>query len=535
MKEKKQQPEQGKLIDFYKIWAIIQKNFIVMTRDKTRIIPLFTFPVVMILVFGFISGNIPKHISTTIVDYDNSPYSQEIQQEIANNNVFSIRHVVSVEGEARKLLDSGKTRVIIEIPPNLQKDIDNGIPGSITVIIDESDSSIGSTAKQTISSIVNKLSYQISLQRLKSYQITVGNSASILKKNLGNYQNQYKIIESKSLSIESYLKESKKLTDTLSDSLTATLPQPLSVQISKEHEIKVLNNTYVFEPAAAEPIKAQIAVLDGSSRYVSAAELNNYFIESISKKASMELEQKQDYQVKERNIDKPLNTIFKFSKSNTDYILRPLLYEEKPAYGTGKRPIDFIIPSIIALTIFQGAVMIMGRAVAGEKREGSLTRVFLTPTSNATIVFGTLAFYVLFETFRGSFIILISMLFFQIKIEGNLLLIGMILGIYAAVATSIGMILSSAVKTEQQYMAMAMLVSMPTIFLSGAFFPLQAMPKFMQILAQFLPVTYGADALRGVMIKGFSIEMISFSLFILLIFLLSLLSIVFMVFKRDIE
>jgi len=58
------------------------------------------------------------------------------------------------------------------------------------------------------------------------------------------------------------------------------------------------------------------------------------------------------------------------------------------------------------MTLFQGAVMGMGRAVAGEKREGSLTRVFLTPTSNITIITGTLLFYIIFEMIRASFLII---------------------------------------------------------------------------------------------------------------------------------
>ena len=38
-----------RIIDFKKILAIMHKNLIVMTRDKTRLIPLVTFPIVMII------------------------------------------------------------------------------------------------------------------------------------------------------------------------------------------------------------------------------------------------------------------------------------------------------------------------------------------------------------------------------------------------------------------------------------------------------------------------------------------------------
>ena len=82
---------------------------------------------------------------------------------------------------------------------------------------------------------------------------------------------------------------------------------------------------------------------------------------------------------------------------------------------------------------------------------------------------------------------------------------------------------------------MAMLISLPTIFLSGAFFPLQSMPKVMQAIANFIPVTNAADALRGVMVKALPLAMLSYPLIILFVFLVLSLGGVITVFKRDIE
>ena len=82
---------------------------------------------------------------------------------------------------------------------------------------------------------------------------------------------------------------------------------------------------------------------------------------------------------------------------------------------------------------------------------------------------------------------------------------------------------------------MAMLVSLPTMFLAGAFFPVQAMPKILQAIATILPATYAGEALRGVMVKGFPLGMILVPLGILLLFLAILLTGVFLVFKRNIE
>lgn len=432
-----------KIFDFRKISAIIRKNYIVLSRDKTRLMPLLLFPIVIMVVLGFATGNTPKHIPATIVVHENSQISQSIIQAISGSEYFSVSPLVSTEGEARKLLDNGKVKVIIEIPSNLEENINNNDQSKIIVIVDESDSSIALTSRTILRNIINQISIGVSGQKLELFQTQLGSSGNKISSYLQNLQ-----------------------------------CQP--------------NSSTVF------PINFQ-------------------------------QQQYKEY------ISEPLILIQAFSQEDTDHILSPLVYEEKPAYGTGRQALDFVIPALIAMTIFQGAVMGMGRAVAGEKREGSLTRVFLTPTSNITIIAGTLLFYIIFEIIRASFLLLVSIILFNVKIEGNFLLIGLILMIYIAICTSIGMLISVIVRTEQQFQAIALLVSLPVLFLSGVFFPVQAMPKFMQTIASFLPVTYAAEALRNVMVKGLGIQQILYPLFILLIFLVITLGLAISLFKRDIE
>lgn len=530
-------PEKEKLIDFKKVLAIMQKNLTVLSRDRVRWIFLLLFPILMISIFGYVSGNMPKHISTAIVAYDNSQLSLAIQQEIYNSQTFAVRHMVSTEGEAKNLLDKGEVRVIIEIPSHLEEDISNGAQAGITVIVDESDSSVSGTAQQALNAIVSKVSAQISLQKIASYQQSVAAASQKLQMYNSQQVNRYGLIASNLAPAQAALLQSKKLTDGYANTLLNSLgPNQLSIPsvFSNESEINT-NYVLISYPPGYDAIQAQVALLQQSSGLVSSAATNVQTATALASQADQQVKALQDYQSYEQNVVKPMNEIHIFTYANANNILRPLVYEAKPAYGTGKRAVDFLIPSIIALTIFQGAVMGMGRAVAGEKREGSLTRVFLTPTSNTTIIAGTLLFYIIFELFRSAFLVLISILLFHIKIEGSLLAIGFILIIYAGISTALGMILSSLVKTEQQFMAMAMPFTMPTIFLSGAFFPLQAMPKFMQILAQFMPVTYGGDALRGVMIKGFALSQVAYPVAIMFLFLVIMLAILLAVFKRDIE
>ena len=433
-----------KRFDTSKIRAIIKKNFIVLTRDKARLLPALLFPIIMMFVLGYATGNIPMHIPTVIVIHDESPLSQSIVQAISGSQYFTVHSEVSTEGEARQLLDSGKAKVIVEVPSDMQYNLDHNIQSGIIVIVDESDSSIAMTSRSILQKIISTISSQLSQQKLQTYQLSVSSSAQKLSSYIGNFQCS-------------------------------------------------LNTTQSVFPV-------------------------NY--------------QQGAYQ---QEVVSPLLNIQLFSQAGVQQVLQPIVYEEKPAYGIGKQALDFVLPALIAMTLFQGAVMGMGRAIAGEKKEGSLTRVFLTPTSNMTIIIGTVLFYIIFEMIRASFLVIVSVLLFNVIIEGNFILIALILLMFVSIAASIGMLISAIVKTEAQFQGIAMIVSLPVMFLSGVFFPVQAMPKFLQVLARVLPVTYAADALRSVMVKGLGFNYIISDLGILLVFLVIFITLTITMFRRDIE
>ena len=348
--------------------------------------------------------------------------------------------------------------------------------------------------------------------------------------------------EADNIAAEKSIGASKSILDQYVNNLMLSMPKPSILVIPHNDTVQIFVNNHtqstsqnfiVRESPVAQQIRSQASVLQKSSALMGSAE-DNMAISSVTSKKSIQGTEKLQQSYNE-NVAQSVSTIRMFTHSKIENVMRPLVLENKPAYGTGKRAIDFLIPSLIALTLFQGAVMGMGRAVAGEKRDGSLTRVFLTPTSNVTIISGTIIFYVLFELVRAAFLIGVAIILFNTHIEGSILLMILILAIYVSTSIAIGMIISSLVKTEQQFMSMAMVVSLPTMFLAGAFFPVQAMPKVLQAIASVLPVTYAGEALRGVMVKGFSIGMIMAPLSILLLFLAVLLGGVFLVFKRNIE
>jgi ABC-2 type transport system permease protein len=66
----------------------------------------------------------------------------------------------------------------------------------------------------------------------------------------------------------------------------------------------------------------------------------------------------------------------------------------------------------------------------------------------------------------------------------------------------LGILVSAAAEDQETAMTILMTITFPMLFLSGAFFPVQQMPGFMQAISKLFPITYEVEALRQVVVLG---------------------------------
>lgn len=533
-----------KPIDFRKIYAIIRKNWMVLASDPLRLRMLLLFPMVMILIFGYTAGKAPTNISAAVVDYDNSEASGNLMAQLYANNLFSIKHLFGSQDEGRKAIESGQIKMLFIIPPGFENDLERGKTAVISIIVDESDPTVAQLTRAATTAFIKRISDNIRASRTSLISAKAGEYQQYTARAAGSYlmpDNGAHMDK-----IESTFRDAKRVsksTDTMLSGIIQDAKNSLGY-VYDPNEILATVNSSTYDSKAASALFAAtgakesglagIAVYQGlqGANALLARDVAGIFSGSKAIYANALSEQaalKASYGA--------LNSASeKFGKSSEDANTAnqdAITISEIQPYGSGRKGLDFLIPSILALIIFQGAIMGMGRAIAGERRDGSLTRVFLTPTSNITIIAGTLLFYVFFETVRSSAIVFIAMLLFGVSIKGSLASIIFLIWVYAAGATGLGMILSVLSKSQEQYMALSMLVSLPTMFLAGVFLPIETMPAILQSFTRILPITYAADALRGIMIKGFAIGQIFPDIMFLAAFALLTLTLSVLLFKRE--
>lgn len=196
--------------------------------------------------------------------------------------------------------------------------------------------------------------------------------------------------------------------------------------------------------------------------------------------------------------------------------------------------LNFLAPAIIGMTILFGCVFGMGEIVAGERERGELARLFMTPTSVATVVGGKIISKLVQETGRGIILIVAAIALFGIVINGSIVLTIILLILGALCFIGFGIMVSARVSSQEDFMQSVMPITMPMMFLSGVFYPIETMPWIFQKIAYILPLTYVNDALRSAMLKGSSVGDIWIDITVLLGFTLLFFYLGVTKFNRDI-
>ena len=167
----------------------------------------------------------------------------------------------------------------------------------------------------------------------------------------------------------------------------------------------------------------------------------------------------------------------------------------------------FFVPAIVAIILIMISALLTSVTIAREKETGTMEQLLVAPVSPREIVIGKVLPYILIAFIDGMLVILFAKIMFGVPFEGSLLLLMLYTAIYVSASLSIGILISSLVKTQQVAMMMALVMTMlPSIMLSGFIFTIKMMPLPLQIISRIVPATYYISATRGILLKGSGFE-----------------------------
>jgi ABC-2 type transport system permease protein len=164
-------------------------------------------------------------------------------------------------------------------------------------------------------------------------------------------------------------------------------------------------------------------------------------------------------------------------------------------------PFDSFGPVLLGLIVFMFTFMISGISFVRERTSGTLERMMATPMRRWEVVLGyVLAFFVVMAV-QVALITSVSVFLLDMMLVGSFAWLLVITMLLAATALTLGMLLSAAARTEFQMIQFIPLVIIPQVFFSGLF-PLETIDPWLRGIGTVFPLTYGAEAMREVMIRG---------------------------------
>ncbi|MCL4507865.1 MAG: ABC transporter permease [Chloroflexi bacterium] len=370
--------------------ALLKKEFTHMRRDPRTIMVIFIMPILQLVLLGYATNTDVRNVPTVVFDQDNSRASRELLDAYKVTGYFSLDFVATSEDQVTTLIEGGRARVGIIIPPSYSSDLAANRIAEVAVLIDGSDPSIAQTALSAATLAGQAHGTTIRLQQL----------------------------------------------------------------------------------AARGAITSSASPIDVRTRVLYNPDLQS-------------------------------------------------------SYN--------MVPGLIAMILMQTTTNLTSASIVKERERGTIEQLIVTPIRPLELVIAKITPYVLVSLINVVVILVIGTVWFQVPIRGSFMLLFALTGLYLLPNLGIGLLISTIARTQQQAQFLVMPILLPSMMLSGFFFPIAALPAALQVVSQFLPLTYFLIIVRSVVIKGAGLELLMSQTIALTIFAVIFLGLAAMRFHKTLD
>ncbi len=158
--------------------------------------------------------------------------------------------------------------------------------------------------------------------------------------------------------------------------------------------------------------------------------------------------------------------------------------------------VDFLLPGIVLMAFFVGGLFSVPGTILYARDQKILRRYWVTPLRVPQYLAGFSLGYVLMCLLQFALLWAVGRFGFGANVDFSRPLAVIYLSLGAVTFLSFGFLVASLAKTAQSGMAIANLINLPVMFLSGLFFPVASLPFFLQVILFLNPLSYLADGLR---------------------------------------
>ncbi|MBN1887723.1 MAG: ABC transporter permease, partial [Thermoflexales bacterium] len=178
----------------------------------------------------------------------------------------------------------------------------------------------------------------------------------------------------------------------------------------------------------------------------------------------------------------------------------------------------FMIPALIGMILQVMTTVLTSTAIVRERERGTIEQLIVTPVRPWELIVGKMIPYVLIAFIDALEVLVIGMVWFKIPMRGSIPLLLALCALYVMTTLSIGLLVSTVTHTQQEALMLSFFTLLPMLFLSGFFFPIAAMPQFLQWVSVLIPLKYFLVIVRSIVLKGVGFSLLLQEVVALVIF-----------------
>jgi len=370
--------------------SLIRKEFIQIIRDPRTLMLALIIPVMQLFLMGYAATNDVRNVPLAVFDQDKGPAARSLLDAYRAADYFSLAYSVSSEEEIQYLVENGKARAGLIIPPDYSRKLQSGGSAEVAFILDGTDPTVASTS--------------LSAAQL----IGQAHATEIMSERLARRGQPTKI----------------------------TLPVQVNTQVWYNPDL-----------------------------------ISSYFM----------------------------------------------------------------IPGVIGMILFALTSILTATAIVRERERGTIEQLIVTPIRPWELVVGKLFPYVLLALLNTLEVLALGAWWFKVPIRGDLGLVFAFSGLFLLSSLGIGLLASTIANTQQEAMLAVWMLLLPALFLSGFFFPLEAMPKALQWISYLMPLRYYLVIIRSLLLKGVGFPALREEVLALTIFGLAIMTVAARRFRKRLD
>lgn len=168
----------------------------------------------------------------------------------------------------------------------------------------------------------------------------------------------------------------------------------------------------------------------------------------------------------------------------------------------------FFVPGVICMILLIVTTNLTAMSLVREREIGTLEQLLVSPASRAELIIGKITPFICIGMMDVCFIMTAAYGIFNVPVKGSVILLLAFSMVFLFTTLGLGLFISTVARTQEQSMVLTFFFAITMVLLSGIIFPIENMPRAIQVFTYILPLRYFAVIVRSIFLKGVGLEVL---------------------------